>query len=204
MTARAAIPATPPRCGSTPASRRSIPSACCSSAWATSMRCSMTMPSSATRRLGLTLTQRTAGIPMAGVPYHAVEGYLRRMIEQGYRVAVCEQIAGCRGSQRRRRSGGRPACSRPARSSMIRCWMKASANTIAAIHVHRTRRSIPQAVLACAELSTGAFTLFDCARPIASSMSSCAWRRRSCSTSRPADGNIPPRVEAIRLRVDAR
>jgi DNA mismatch repair protein MutS len=42
--------------------------------------------------LGLTLTQRTAGIPMAGVPYHSVESYLRRMIEAGYRVAVCEQV----------------------------------------------------------------------------------------------------------------
>ena len=44
------------------------------------------------RVLGLTLTQRTQGVPMAGVPYHAVEGYLRRMIEHGYRVAVCDQV----------------------------------------------------------------------------------------------------------------
>ncbi|MEC9374095.1 MAG: DNA mismatch repair protein MutS, partial [Planctomycetota bacterium] len=44
------------------------------------------------KALGITLTERTAGVPMAGVPYHAVDGYLRRMIEQGYRVAVCEQI----------------------------------------------------------------------------------------------------------------
>ena len=42
--------------------------------------------------LGVTLTQRTEGIPMAGVPYHAVEGYLRRMIQAGYRVAVCDQV----------------------------------------------------------------------------------------------------------------
>src|SRR5205814_1496869 len=42
--------------------------------------------------MGVTLTQRTEGIPMAGVPYHAVEGYLRRMIQAGYRVAVCEQV----------------------------------------------------------------------------------------------------------------
>lgn len=44
------------------------------------------------RVLGVTLTQRTEGVPMAGVPYHAVENYLRRMIEAGHRVAVCEQI----------------------------------------------------------------------------------------------------------------
>ena len=42
--------------------------------------------------LGLTLTERSAGVPMAGVPHHAVEGYLRRMIAAGHRVAVCEQI----------------------------------------------------------------------------------------------------------------
>ena len=44
------------------------------------------------RVLGVTLTQRTEGIPMAGVPYHSVEGYLRRMIQAGHRVAVCEQV----------------------------------------------------------------------------------------------------------------
>ncbi|MHC4768636.1 MAG: DNA mismatch repair protein MutS, partial [Planctomycetota bacterium] len=44
------------------------------------------------KALGITLTQRTKGVPMAGVPYHAVEGYLRRMIDAGYRVAVCDQV----------------------------------------------------------------------------------------------------------------
>ncbi|XAM00742.1 DNA mismatch repair protein MutS [Phycisphaeraceae bacterium D3-23] len=44
------------------------------------------------KTLGVTLTQRSEGVPMAGVPYHAVEGYLRRMIQAGHRVAVCEQV----------------------------------------------------------------------------------------------------------------
>ncbi len=44
------------------------------------------------RILGITLTQRSAGIPMAGVPFHSAEGYLRRLVEHGERVAVCEQI----------------------------------------------------------------------------------------------------------------
>jgi len=45
--------------------------------------------------LGLTLTSRSKGtnpIPLAGVPYHAVEGYLKKMLRAGYRVAVCEQV----------------------------------------------------------------------------------------------------------------
>ena len=47
------------------------------------------------RVLGLTLTSRDKGdnpIPLAGVPYHAVEGYLKKMLEAGYKVAVCEQV----------------------------------------------------------------------------------------------------------------
>ncbi len=42
--------------------------------------------------LGVTLTERTKGVPMAGVPFHAVDGYLHRMIRAGYRVAVCDQV----------------------------------------------------------------------------------------------------------------
>jgi DNA mismatch repair protein MutS len=46
--------------------------------------------------LGLTLTSRSkdsdAPIPLAGVPYHAVDGYLKKMLQAGYRVAVCEQV----------------------------------------------------------------------------------------------------------------
>ncbi|MGA2915843.1 MAG: DNA mismatch repair protein MutS [Sedimentisphaerales bacterium] len=44
---------------------------------------------------GLTLTSRNKGdnpIPLAGVPFHAVDGYLKKMIKAGYKVAVCEQI----------------------------------------------------------------------------------------------------------------
>jgi len=47
------------------------------------------------RVLGLTLTSRSKGdnpIPLAGVPYHAVDGYLKKMLQAGYRVAVCEQV----------------------------------------------------------------------------------------------------------------
>ncbi len=46
--------------------------------------------------LGLTLTSRGKDsgnpIPLAGVPYHAVDGYLKKMIKAGYKVAVCEQV----------------------------------------------------------------------------------------------------------------
>jgi DNA mismatch repair protein MutS len=48
------------------------------------------------RVLGLTLTSRDKGsanpVPLAGVPWHAVDGYLKKMLQAGFRVAVCEQM----------------------------------------------------------------------------------------------------------------
>ena len=47
------------------------------------------------RELGLALTSRSKGkqsIPLAGVPYHALDGYLARLIRAGYRAAICEQV----------------------------------------------------------------------------------------------------------------
>ena len=44
------------------------------------------------KALGLTLTERQRGVPMAGVPHHAAEQHLRRLVEQGFRIAVCDQI----------------------------------------------------------------------------------------------------------------
>jgi len=41
--------------------------------------------------LEITLTARN-GIPMCGVPYHAASGYIARLIQRGYRVAICEQM----------------------------------------------------------------------------------------------------------------
>lgn len=50
----------------------------------------------ASRELEITLTGREGGgderIPMCGVPYHSAEGYIQRLIEKGYKVAICEQM----------------------------------------------------------------------------------------------------------------
>ncbi|MEO5904941.1 MAG: DNA mismatch repair protein MutS [Gemmatimonadaceae bacterium] len=49
----------------------------------------------ASRALGLTLTSRNNGgaaeVPLAGIPVKAAAEYLRRLVQQGYRVAICEQ-----------------------------------------------------------------------------------------------------------------
>lgn len=49
----------------------------------------------ASHELNLTLTKRAGGsenIPMCGVPYHAVEGYIAKLVRRGYRIAICEQM----------------------------------------------------------------------------------------------------------------
>ena len=50
----------------------------------------------ASRELELTLTGKNAGleerIPMCGIPYHAVNMYLEKLIDKGYKVAICEQV----------------------------------------------------------------------------------------------------------------
>ena len=51
----------------------------------------------AARALDLTLTSRSkdangGGIPMCGVPFHAVDGYIARLVRKGFRVAICDQV----------------------------------------------------------------------------------------------------------------
>src|SRR2546430_10236544 len=50
----------------------------------------------AARELEITLTARNkekgAAIPMCGVPFHAAEGYISRLIQKGHRVAICDQV----------------------------------------------------------------------------------------------------------------
>ena len=48
------------------------------------------------KELDLTLTGKSCGMeeraPMCGVPYHAVDGYLTKLVQKGYKVAICEQV----------------------------------------------------------------------------------------------------------------
>jgi len=51
----------------------------------------------ASRELEITLTARNkdkagAPVPMCGVPYHSVDGYIARLLRKGYRIAICEQV----------------------------------------------------------------------------------------------------------------
>jgi DNA mismatch repair protein MutS len=146
------------------------------------------------RVLGLTLTERTAGVPMAGVPYHAVDGYLRRMIAAGHRVAVCEQVqdpAEATGIVDR-------AVTRVITPGTLvdeSLLDAATANHVAAIQFVASGDEAP-AVLALAELSTGQFTLVDLPRGrVADELVRHAPSELLYAET--ADGAAPPRVDAL-------
>ncbi len=144
--------------------------------------------------LGITLTQRTKGVPMAGVPYHAVESYLRRMIDAGYRVAVCDQIqdaAEARGVVDR-------AVTRVLTPGTLvdeALLDEGRTNRVAAIDLLGGEPAA--AVMAVVELSTGTFELFDL--PATRVVDEVVRIGPSeLLYAEPADGNVPPLIEQIR------
>jgi DNA mismatch repair protein MutS len=69
---------------------------------------------------------------MCGVPYHAVDSYIAKLIEKGYKVAVCEQMETPR-LQKGLSSGTSSASSRRARSSKTGCSKRGKNSYIASI-----------------------------------------------------------------------
>jgi DNA mismatch repair protein MutS len=110
--------------------------------------------------LEITLTARNKGdnpIPMAGVPVRAVDGYLRRLVELGQKVAICEQVQDpkeAKGLVERRVV----RVVTPGTLTEDDLLGGSSANHLAAIHVGRDGR----AGLAWVELSTGEFKVVEC------------------------------------------
>lgn len=110
--------------------------------------------------LGVALTSRSKGedaIPMAGVPFHAVEGYLRKMIQAGHRVAICEQVesaAEAKGVIRREVV----RLMTPGTLTDEPLLDGRAENFLAALSMGVTRKSGHRVGLAWVELSTGAIT----------------------------------------------
>jgi len=147
------------------------------------------------RVLGLTLTQRTEGIPMAGVPHHALDGYVRRMIEGGYRVAVCDQIQDPKDAK----GVVDRAVTRvltPGTLVEESLLDEALPNQVAAI-LFTEGGDNADAVLAIAEVSTGRFTLLDL--PAAGIVDELArLRPAELLYVETADHEPPPRVQRAR------
>lgn len=118
------------------------------------------------RLLNLTLTRRGSSngvpIPMAGLPYHAAEQYLAKLVAQGVSVAICEQI-------------GDPATSKgPVERKIVRivtpgtltdeALLPSKADRcVAAIFIPKKGSKSPRAGIAWLNLANGAFKMTECA-----------------------------------------
>ncbi len=120
----------------------------------------------AAQALGITQTHRGQHngqpIPMAGVPHHAAEGYLSRLIKAGFRVAVCEQTEDPAEAKKR---GSKSVVRRdivrvvtPGTITEESLLEARSANALAAIGLAGGGRD---AALAIADVSTGRFEVFN-------------------------------------------
>lgn len=115
--------------------------------------------------LDITLTARGehdgAPIPMAGVPYHAAEGYLARLIRSGRRVAVCEQMESPAEAKKR---GSKAVVTRDVvrivTPGTITEETLLDARAGQALTAIATARGGAEAGIAIADVSTGAFEVF--------------------------------------------
>ncbi|MHC4208548.1 MAG: DNA mismatch repair protein MutS [Planctomycetota bacterium] len=146
------------------------------------------------KALGIALTQRTEGIPMAGVPHHAVEGYLRRMIDAGYRVAVCDQV------QDPREATGvvERAVTRVLTPGTLvdeALLDEGQTNHVAALELFGPADA-PAAALAVIELSTGSFRLLDVPGDRVVDETVRIGAAELLYPESP-DGSVPPNIEAV-------
>ncbi|MCS7178434.1 MAG: DNA mismatch repair protein MutS [Anaerolineae bacterium] len=115
----------------------------------------------AARELDLVLTSRPVAkgvrVPMAGVPHHAVENYIARLIEKGYRVAIAEQVGEVTGRGLVEREVVRVVT--PGTVVEPALLDARRPNYLAALLVEEDR-----AGLACAEITTGEFITTQLAR----------------------------------------
>lgn len=147
------------------------------------------------RILGITLTERSEGVPMAGVPYHSVDTYIRRLIEAGQRVAIADQIqdpSEAKGVVDR-------AVTRVLTPGALvddSLLQDDRSNNLAAVAFHGAPNSNTTVGVAVVDLSTGAFTVLDC--PEADLADELARRgARELLFAETADGAIPDRIARL-------
>ena len=144
------------------------------------------------KSIGLTLTQRTAGIPMAGIPFHQLDAYLRKLLRAGFRVAVCDQLedsSKAKGIVQR----GVTRVITPGTLVDETLLESESPATLGAI-VFTESGDESAASLAVVDLATGSFCVVDCApSAIVDELARRGVRELLyCETG---DGVIPPRVQ---------
>ncbi|HYE03454.1 MAG TPA: DNA mismatch repair protein MutS [Phycisphaerales bacterium] len=146
------------------------------------------------RAIGLTLTQRSEGVPMCGVPFHQLEVYLSKLMAHGFRVAVCEQL------QEAKQAKGiieRAVTRVLTPGTLVEDALVESGSSarLAGVAFGAAGEASPAGV-AVVDLSDGGFALFDCAAEALPD----ELARRSVTElvyADTADGVVPPRVGAV-------
>ncbi|GMV25202.1 MAG: DNA mismatch repair protein MutS [Phycisphaerae bacterium] len=146
------------------------------------------------KALGLTLTKRTEGLPMAGVPYHQLENYLRRLVQQGYRVAVADQLQDPKEAKGIVDRGVTRVVT-PGTLVDDSLLDGDVSNVLAAVAFLEAGDS-SHAGLAFVEASTGDFVVSDCpASQVADELARRGVGEVICASL--ADGTIPPRIDRV-------
>ncbi len=166
------------------------------------------------KAVGLTLTQRTEGVPMAGMPFHQLETYLRRLIDRGFRVAVADQVEDAAQAKARQAGlnrvagsgwGGGAAVIDRAISRIVtpgtlvdETLLAPDAACALASVCFLDAGDAPEGrvAVAVAELSTGRFVVLECA---AGALVDELARRHVTELlfAQTADGKTPPRVKSV-------
>lgn len=114
------------------------------------------------RELGLTLSERPKGVPMAGVPHHQLENYLAKLVALGKRVAVADQIQDPREAKGIVERGVTRVVT-PGTLVDESLLGAGDAATLAAVTlIGEDHAGIPQAGAAIVDLSTGSFAVIAC------------------------------------------
>ncbi len=148
------------------------------------------------KAIGLTLTQRTEGVPMAGMPYQQLETYLRKLLNAGFRVAVCEQTQdaadAAKGTVIER------AVTRVLTPGTLvdEALLESDASSTLAAVCFTGEGDHSPATVGVVDLSTGRFEVFESS---SETLADELARRRVSELlySQTADGNPPTRVKSI-------
>lgn len=151
---------------------------------------------------GLTLTKRTEGVPMAGMPFHQLETYLRRLIDKGYRVAVADQTEDAAEAKARGGSGAviERAVSRVLTPGTLvdETLLASDAACALAAACFLDSGDAPEGRVAAAvvEVSTGRFAVFE---TTAGALADELARRQVTEVlfAQTADGATPPRMRVV-------
>src|SRR5436305_1270286 len=141
----------------------------------------------ASKELQITLTSRNKekgiSVPMCGVPYHAAEGYIGKLIRKGFKVAICEQMEDPRLAKKLvRREVTRVVTPGTAADSTL---ASEDNNFLAAIHSDQERSGF-----AALDLSTGEFRATEFHGPDAQGPRPCFF----CNGLRTTDYGLAPHL----------